>query len=218
VLIRFVRFAGLIGIVAPIFALSAVFVSTVLCGAGCGEAAKTWSHWQSGYSFSWSINALSDLGVSSVAGIFNYALVAAGLLNAIFALGFMKAYGKASLFYLGAAILILGGGSLSLVGVFTEAYGPLHGYVSLGYFVLFPVGMILVGLAFRGMGERSKSYPSITLGIAALIVILSGAFAKWHLWLGLGFAVPEIIEALIIGGWVAFMGASLLRAESPGRV
>jgi hypothetical membrane protein len=151
------------------------------------------------------------LGVSSVADLFNYSLIAAGLLNLIFAVGLVHAYARTSLFCVGGLILMLGGGSLSLVGVFTEAYGVLHGYVSLGYFVLFPVAMILVGIALGGMGELRKGYSSLAAGIVALLVILGGAFVGWHRWVGLGFAVPEIIEALIIGGWVVFMGASLFR-------
>lgn len=209
----FIAFVGFVGIVAPIFGLSAVFASTLLCRVGCGEGTR----WGSGGSFSWSSNALSDLGVGQVANIFNYSLILVGILNFIFAIGFVKAYAKSALFYLGGILLILGGGSLSLVGVFTEAYGVLHLFVSLGYFVLFPIAMILVGLAFMRMHMQTKGYPSMLAGIVALLVILSALTLQWHIWLGLGFAVPEIVEAAVIAVWMVWMGVSLIRLASEKR-
>lgn len=191
---RFIRFAGLIGIVAPIVGLSAVFASTLL--------------WEG---FSWSDNALSDLGVSQVADVFNYSLILVGALNFVFAMGFVKAYAKSALFYLGGILLMLGGGSLSLVGVFTEDYGVLHSYVSLGYFVLFPIAMLLVGFAFLRMNMRTKGCFSLLAGVISLLVILSAIILKWHITLGLGFAVPEIIEAIVIAAWIVWMGTSLVR-------
>jgi len=124
-----------VGVDAAVFVLSAVFASTILAGE----------------SFSWSKNVLSDLGVSqvlNVANLFNYSLILGGILNFIFAVGFVKAYAKKALFYVGGIVLILGGGSLSLVGLITKAQGILHGCVSAGYFVLFPLGFVLVGFTF----------------------------------------------------------------------
>lgn len=193
-----IKLAGWVGIVAAVLGLSGVFAATFLAGE----------------EFSWSRNALSDLGVSRAANLFNYSLIIAGILNFFFAVGFVKAYAKSALFYLGGIILILGGGSLSLVGVFTEDYGVLHTYVSLGYFVLFSLAMILVGYAFVRMNMQVKGYLSVLAGIIALIIILGGVILDWHTWLGLGFAVPEIIEALIIAAWVIWMGVSLARHPS----
>src|SRR3989338_4039872 len=117
---KFIKSAGLMGIFSSILGISAVLAATFLCGGGCGDDTRIWIEWGRDGSFSWSSNALSDLGVSKVADIFNYPLVLAGILNFFFAIGFVKAYAKNVLFYLGGIILILGGGSLSLVGVFTE--------------------------------------------------------------------------------------------------
>jgi hypothetical membrane protein len=193
---KFVRFSGLIGIIAPIFGLLAVVASTSL--------------WED---FSWSQNALSDIGVSpvsSAAYVFNYSLILVGILNFIFTLGFVKAYAKNALSYLGGIILIGGGGSLSLVGVFTKEYGDLHSYVSFGYFVLFPIAMILVGIAFRRMNMQTRGYASILAGIIALFVILSAIILRWHKLLNLGFAVPEILEAIVIAAWIIWMGTTLI--------
>jgi len=195
---RFVKSAGLVGIVAALYGLLAVFAATFMAGD----------------SFSWSENALSDIGVSPAANaavLFNFSLALVGVLNFVFSVGFVKAYAKDALFYMGSILLVLGGGFLSLVGVFTEAYGNIHRYISLGYFVLFPLAMIMIGIAFTKMNMQNRGYLSILAGIVALLVILGGIALDWHTRLGLGFAVPEIVEALIIAAWIIWMGANLTR-------
>lgn len=193
----YIRLAGGIGIVASLFGLSAVLAATFIAGS----------------SFSWSKNALSDIGVSPVAlaaNVFNYSLVLTGILNFIFTLGFVKAYAKGMLFYAGGMLLVLGEASLSFIGVFTEAYGRLHTVVSTAYFALFPLALIVVGFAFKKMNLTAKGYVSILAGIAAALVILGGITPRWHTWLGLGFAVPEILASTIIAALTIWMGSSLL--------
>jgi len=190
-----IKFSGFVGIVAALLGLSAVLAATVLAGKD----------------FSWSINALSDLGVSPVASLFNYSLILVAILDFIFTIGFVKAYANNALFYIGGVLLMLGSVSFSLVGALSKAYGAIHDYVSFGYFVLFPSSMILVGLAFLRLKMPTKGYFSIFAGIIALLIILGGIAIRWHSWLNLGFAVPEIIEAFIIAAWIIWMGASLTR-------
>jgi hypothetical membrane protein len=192
-----IRFAGLIGVVASLFGLVSVLAATFLAGS----------------TFSWNRNALSDIGVTTIsvaANVFNISLTLAGILNFVFALGFTKANAKNALFYLGGILLMLGGISLSLVGVFTEAYGRLHFYVSASYFSLFSLAIMLNGFAFRKAGRATMGNISILAGLIAAFVILSGVAAEWHIWLGLGFAVPEIIASIIFGAWTVWMGSSLL--------
>jgi len=197
----FVRFAGLVGIVAALFGLCAVIAATFIAGS----------------TFSWNKNALSDIGVSTVslaADFFNISLVITGILNLIFALGFTKAYSKNAFFSLGGTLLMLGGISLSLVGVFTEAYGRLHFYVSVSYFSLFSLAIIVNGFAFRRAKQSAKGSVSILAGFISGLVVLSGTVAEWHVWLGLGFAVPEIVASIIFTSWAVWMGSSLLVTDS----
>ena len=195
-----IRFAGLIGIVASLFGLCSVLAATFLAGS----------------TFSWNRNALSDIGVSTVsvaANVFNISLTLTGVLNFVFALGFTKAKAKNALFYLGGILLMLGGISLSLVGVFTEAYGRLHFYVSASYFSLFSLAIMLNGFAFRKAGRATMGNISILAGLIAAFVILSGAAAEWHIWLGLGFAVPEIISSIMFAAWTIWTSLDLLFKE-----
>jgi hypothetical membrane protein len=188
------KLTGLLGIVAGVFGICAVLAATGLAGE----------------SFSWNVNALSDVGVSQVAALFNYSLIITAALNIVFVIGFMTAYAKA-LFYVGSFLLILGSVSLALVGVLTEAYGHLHTYVSAAYFFLFPIAMMVIGVAFLKQNMRIKGYVSIIAATIASAIIGAGITPKWHTWLGLGFAVPEILEALILAAWTAWMGVGLIR-------
>jgi len=210
--VKSVKIAGLFGIIAALVGLSGVFISVSLCGEGCGEGVRPWIRWGSKGSVSWRSNDLSDLGVSRVADIFNYSLIAAGFLNFIFAIMFMKAYSKDRLFRLGSIMLILGGGSLSLVGIITEDHGLVqHDMVSVGYFILFPIAMIVLGISFIKNKIQREGWVSILAGIMALSVILGGLVLQLHQRAGLGFAVPEVIEAIIIGSWAVLMGFFLMR-------
>ncbi len=214
------RLTGLLGIFTALFGLSAVLASTVLCGAGCGEGVPNSIKFESDGRFSWSINALSDLGVSRVAYLFNYSIIITGILTIIFTVGFVKAYSKGVLFTLGGMILILGSISLTLVGVITENFGVLHDYVSVAYFCLFPIGIMLVGISFIRLEILFIGYLSFITGILAITSILSGLILR--LTLGNeqyishygGFAIPEFIEAAIIGLWVTWMGVILVSRSS----
>lgn len=211
----FAKLAGLMGIIGSLLGISGVLLSAFLCGVGCAEGIGDQynSSWGPNGSFSWKTNALSDLGISNVANIFNYPLIFAGILNFIFGVGFVKVYARTILSYLGGFIMLLGVTSLSLIGIFTEAYGVLHTYVSMGFFIFVPVSIIIIGITFVRNTLITKGYYSIIAGSVALITI-SSYFTGWHSMLGLGFAVPELIEALILSGWVVWMGFQLLDFHS----
>ena len=73
-----IKFVGLAGIFGPLFGFSTILASTLLCSAGCGNPIPApfddYSAWASDGSFSWRSNALSDLGISKVAHIYNSAM------------------------------------------------------------------------------------------------------------------------------------------------
>ena len=71
------KLSGLCGIIGPTAAILMIFLAV---------SRAPW--------FSWTDNALSDLGVSEVAYLFNSAVIFAGVLNFFFALGVKRAYGQ----------------------------------------------------------------------------------------------------------------------------
>lgn len=211
----FLKLAGFSGIIASILSLVAVLIAISLCGVGCGDGIDNQfnASWGSDGSFSWETNALSDLGVSDVANFFNYPLIFAGILNFVFGVGFMKAYAITKTSHIPIILFIIGGISLSMVGIFTEAYGSLHTIVAAGFFILLPVSMILIGITFIFSNRNTKGYLSIIVGVLALVTI-SSYFIGVYNTLSVGFSVPEFIAAITISSWIIWMGVSLLNFKS----
>ncbi len=184
--------------------LSTVLLATFLCGVGCGDSVS----WEEDGSFSWKINALSDLGISRVADIFNYSLILVGALNIVFGIGLLKAFAVNRFSFCSIILLIIGGVFLSLIGLFTEAYGYLHFIVSAGFFIFVPISIILIGFSFISSNKKRKGHISIIAGALALITI-SSYFTGIFTIIGYGLSVPEYISATIISIWITWMGISL---------
>lgn len=188
---KFIWLSGLCGIVGSILTLVMVFVATII------------SPW-----FRWDTNALSEMGIGEVSLIFNSAMIIGGFFNFLFALGIREKLGVEGLRKYGVALIMLGSVSLALVGVFTVSYPILHGIFALGTFILPPTGFILIG--FSSKQSTMKKFSIIT-GIAALMTILILPLILLILPFNVGFAVPEIIEGLIVAAWIITMGIKLLK-------
>jgi hypothetical membrane protein len=208
---NFIKISGLAGIIAPLLILIAILTATFLCGPECGNPIpppfNMINSWKDDGSFSWRSNALSDLAISKVSPIFNSSIFIGGILLFIFAVGFVMTYAKNTLFYLGGILLMISSVSQFLVAIFTEAY-PLH-HIFLAYivFILTPTGLILIGLSFRSINMKSKGNLSIVTGVLTLLAILF----PWNIWLGIGFAVSEMIIFTLIWIWMIWMGVGLIR-------
>jgi len=187
---RFVWWSGLCGILGSVLSLIMVFAATII------------SPW-----FRWDTNALSEMGVGEVSLLFNSAMIIGGTFNLIFAFGIHENLGGEGLRKYGIALIKLGSVSFALVGIFTVSYPILHAIVALGTFILAPIGFILIGL---GSKEGTMKKLSIITGIAALMAILILPIILLALPFNVGFAVPEIIEGLIVAAWIIFMGTKLL--------
>jgi len=196
--LKLTRLAGASGILASIVPLIMILASTVL-----------------EKSFNWNKNALSDIGVSQQALLFNSALIVSGLLNLLFAFGLRNYLGKARLLKIGTLLFIVSSISLALVGVFTENYTIIHGLVALGYLLLDPLALI-------GIGWGSKSHEfrkvSLSLGIVALLAILGLPIMTFVANLSIGFAVPEFLESLLLSIWTFWLSLKLLRYQAAATI
>jgi hypothetical membrane protein len=187
----FQRLAGLCGILGSILPLTLVLLATVF------------SAW-----FSWNKDALSELGVGEQAVIFNSAMLIGGFLNFLFALGLYKYLGSTRLVRAGAVSIMLSSVSLALVGVFSIEIHVPHGLAAFGYFILSPSGFLLIG---SGTEEDLIRKLSSAFGVTALLAILVLPVVVLVLSLSVGFAVPELVEGLIISGWTIYMSTRLIR-------
>jgi len=189
--LKLLRIGGLCGILGSALPLMMVLAATVL------------SPW-----FSWDANALSELGVGEESMLFNSAVLLGGVLNFLFTIGLIHYFNREKQAKIGAASVMLSSVFLALVGIFTINYHIMHGVAALGYFVLAPVGFIIIGHATK---DSTVKKLSIACGITALISILILPMIIFVTPFNIGFAVPELIEALIISVWVIFMSTKLLR-------
>jgi hypothetical membrane protein len=188
---KLIRIAGISGIIASTLPLIMIFASTML-----------------EKSFSWNKNALSDIGVSQTAWLFNIALIIGGLLNLLFAFGLRNYLGKIRWLKIGVSLLIVSSISLALVGVFTENYSIIHASVALGYLLLAPVAIICIGQEVK---SKKFGKASLTLGIIALLAIFGLPVITFVVNLQIGFAVPEFAESFLLSIWTFWVSINLLQ-------
>ncbi|MEM4312408.1 MAG: DUF998 domain-containing protein [Nitrososphaerales archaeon] len=185
---RLLLIGALSGIVGPPLTLSMVIIAVLL------------APW-----FSWYNNALSDLGISDVANLFNGALILGGISGILFSLGLREALKSKNCFTLGITIFMMGSLSLILVGIFTEFYGSLHFYFSASFFLLTPIGMIIIGLSrIKILGFYG--YYGIFAGIISLIIIFQVVIPVLK-----GAAIPEILSSLTIASWIISLSTKILK-------
>jgi len=147
--------------------------------------------------FSWTGNALSDLGARGVATapLFNGTLIIAGFLGIPFA-GWLVRVQRDRIRRAAAVVFGLSMPTLALIGVFALP-SPLHGPVALAYFLLFTLAILVDGLGALRTGEARDGWLSIGLGTAHV--------AGWIVW-GVsgheGIALPEAVGTVAVGIWV----------------
>lgn len=189
--LAWLRFSGFCGILSPIIAFTCISLAIA-------------SYPQ----FSWTDNALSDLGVVEgfTAAIFNSGLIAGGVLALIFAIGLFKsqttALGKA-----GALIFILTTISLTAIGAFPENVKPIHYYVSVAFFALSPIALLILCAAFALVGKKKLGLFTFLVALFAVAVWVF----QWTVGFGVNVAIPETLSALAASVWAVTLGYKMLK-------
>jgi len=190
--VKWLRISGACGIVTPV--LTVIFVSLAIA-----------SYPQ----FSWVDNALSDLGVvpGVTAPLFNYGLIISGILSFIFATGMFVFLGKSRISRTGAFVFVLATVALTAIGVFPENVRPTHYLVSVAFFVLLPISMLVITGAFWLRGQVRMAVFTLVSAVAALtpwILLLIVRYVS-------GVAVPEAASALAGSVWIVVLSSKMLR-------
>lgn len=180
--LKILRLAGFFGIIAPLFGL-------LLIGG---------SLWLSPW-FSWSGNALSDLGGTDgfESIVFNSGLAMVGALMMMFSTGLFEMskddrIGQAgSCLYLFTAVLLI---AIGFVNVTVE---PWHNYLGLVFFFAFPLSALVFGYFCFRRGMRF--YALLSWGAAVLSVMI------WLFSWG-SPAVPEVLSVVDMGVWEILLG------------
>tara|TARA_B100001179_G_scaffold198672_1_gene158255 strand:- start:42 stop:653 length:612 start_codon:yes stop_codon:yes gene_type:complete len=197
------RIGSLAGIASPIIGILMVLLSIYF------------SPW-----FSWQENALSDLGVEQAGGtqiaiyLFNIGMIIAGSLIALFVVLTRSSLPNNRRNKIAYAILFIGGINLALVGIFTENFPMIHQTVALMYFVTTPISLMIIGSG-KIASDRTFGLFSIGAGAIALVVILGLVFSILGMSIGEiypeGAAIPEFIEAVILGMWIGIAGIRIFK-------
>jgi hypothetical membrane protein len=192
--VNWLRISGVCGTIAPIVAFTFILLAILNFPQ-----------------FSWTGNALSDLGVQEgvTAILFNSGLVIGGILALVFASGLFVLQ-KTMLGRIGVFIFVLAALAFMAIGVFSENAEPTHYYVSVTFFVLFPISMLVIGAAFLLTAKLKMGFFTF---LAAIVAELVWAI-QWTIGFGSNVAIPEALSALSALIWLMVLGFKMLREAS----
>lgn len=180
---RWVKAAAMLAVVAPMVAFASIFTAIGL------------SPW-----FSWTGNALSDLGVGGASAIFNLGLIASGLMLLPLPIA-LYTVSEGRLKRMSAILLLLSAVLLSSIGFFPESCGRLHYYVSAAFFLTLPLTIYLYAASTYRSSKREA-----LLSAAAATISLGLWLFPWS-----SPAIPEALSALSATLWVEGVAFDLLR-------
>ena len=187
------RIGGLAGITAPLLAFICIAIAIV-----------------SYPDFSWTGNALSDLGIiSGLTGlVFNFGIFTCGLLALIFAmLGLYNYFGQNLVGRIGALTFMASTIALMVIGIFNENFKPTHYLVSVAFFTLSPLALFIIALAFHIVQQRGMTVFTLIIGIiSAFVWILQFMFQYLP-----NVAVPEVISGLAFSVWAVVMSLKMIK-------
>lgn len=189
------KISGVCGILTPIIAFTCIFL-----------AIASWP------AFSWTENALSDLGVQEglTPILFNNGLIVSGILALVFSSGLIVLMNGKTLARIGAFVLVLADLALVAIGIFTENARPMHLYASVSFFVLYPISMFFHVAAFVRMNKVKTAVFTFLVGIAASVAWIM----QWVIGFGSGVAIPETVAALSASAWSMIMGLKMTAKSS----
>jgi hypothetical membrane protein len=190
------KLSGLCGIITPFVAFAFILTAIVYSPE-----------------FSWTGNALSDLGIQTgvTATLFNTGLITSGILALLFASGLFLFMRNQIVDRIGVAVFVLDTLALIAIGVFPENVTPTHYYVSVTFFALFPLAMLFLVVAFALAGKKRMSLFTL---IIALFAAATWIF-QWTIGFGSNVAIPEALLALSASAWSIVIGFKMFREKPP---
>jgi hypothetical membrane protein len=187
------RTGGASGIAAPILAFICILIAIASYPA-----------------FSWTNNALSDLGIiPGITGpLFNFGLYASGLLAFNFAIfGLFTYLGKLWVGKIGSAVFAAATITLIAIGVFNESFSPTHYLVSVAFFMLAPISLFVITCAFALARQRWMATFTVSVGIVAAL--------PWLLLFAFNYvpdvAIPEAVSGFAVSVWAIVVGRKMLK-------
>ena len=191
-MVTYRRFGGSSGIVAPIVALVCILAAIASYPA-----------------FSWTNNALSDLGIvpGITASLFNFGLLASGILAFNFAIfGLFNYLLQSWVGKIGSAVFAAATLALIAISVFNENFSPTHYLVSVAFFTLAPIALFILTFGFLLSHQRGMAVFTVLVGVAAAL--------PWLLLFAFNYvpnvAIPEFLSGLALSAWAIVLGKKML--------
>ncbi|NLF42849.1 MAG: DUF998 domain-containing protein [Bacteroidales bacterium] len=159
--------------------------------------------------FSWTNNALSDLGV--VPGftmiIFNSGLIIGGVLLTVFALGLYTYMKNTLVGKIGSLLFVFATLSLICVGIFNEHFVPIHFIVSVSLFSFMALSFMVLSGAFWLTKQKHLTIFTLGLGIVMAIVWILEYTIRYvpHV------AIPEFVTGFMGVCWVFVLVYKMLK-------
>jgi hypothetical membrane protein len=193
---RLVRYGPAMGFIGSAFFVIASVVAGAFYLGTQNERFSPLNHW---------VSELGEVGVSSLALVFNIGLFVGGLALALFffALGRLRSSRLASVYVI---VGVVAGVSGALVGVFPMNNRAIHIVFALGFFVL---GWVAVGLASLDIWRRpeprfSRWLPALgALTVTVFLLFLSVYIP--YLYTGTGLDRPDVSVATVLE-WLVLIG------------
>jgi hypothetical membrane protein len=193
------RMGAAVGIATPIIAFTCILIAIASYPA-----------------FSWTNNALSDLGIiSGITGpLFNFGLYASGFFAFNFAIfGLFTYIGKSWVGKIGTATFAAATISLMAIGIFNESFSPTHYLVSVAFFTLLPISLWLIAAAFWLKHEKQLALFTLAVSLAAA--------APWILYFSIhyvhGVAIPEFLSGLAGSIWIVLLGIKMIKSTTQSK-
>ncbi len=192
--------AAACGIIGPFYAFLSIMIAIIV------------SPW-----FSWTGNALSDLGnlsrypsspVSSL--VFNSGLILAGIITIFSVLGLLMKVKTNIGALISGVVLLVGTIALICIGLFPENFPPWHFIFSVMLFVSIALAMLLFGGVFTYYKQTKRlGLFSLATGLIAASPWIPYMFLNWNI----GAAIPEIISAVAVYAWIIIMSTRLASSK-----
>jgi len=191
-MVKLERIGAVAGIAAPVVAIACIFLTIFTYRA-----------------FSWTNNALSDLGVIEglTSVVFNIGLVLAGVLSFVFASLGLFSFAGGRLGKVGSAFFAVSSLALVCIGVFNETFSPTHYLVSVIFFVSAPVALFILTCAFYRSHSRGTATFTVGVGVAAAIPWILEFIIKYVP----NVAIPEAISGFAVAAWALFVSSKILK-------
>jgi hypothetical membrane protein len=190
------RLGAFAGVISPILAFSCIIVAILTYP-----------------DFSWTNNALSDLGIISglTASVFNFGLFAGGLLAFNFSVFGLLAYFRRNVIgQIGSLVFAAATIALMAIGIFNENFKPTHYIVSVGFFTLAPIALLfLVGGFYLCKDRKMMVFTIFVAAIAAVVWIVQLLLHSFP-----NVAIPEFVSGLALSVWSVKMSKKIFESSS----